>query len=267
MPAFERYIGIDYSGAKTAESSLKGIRVYVATRDSEPQEELSPLGSPDLRNQPQYWSRRRLATWLLARLSDRVPTIIGIDHAFSFPSAYFRKHGLPLNWPAFLHELQHHCPTDKEYTYVDSVRDGLAGCWEKVAGDPSWLRLTESWTPSAKSVFQFDVQGAVAKATYAGIPWLLFLRTQLDGNMIHFWPFDGWDVPQGRNVIAEVYPSLWMRRFPRENRDSDQHAAYSVSAWLRRADQDGTLPQFFRPPLTPEEHKSAEVEGWILGVV
>ena len=29
---FERYIGIDYSGAQTASSSLKGIRVYSADR-------------------------------------------------------------------------------------------------------------------------------------------------------------------------------------------------------------------------------------------
>ena len=31
MPSFQRYIGIDYSGAETAESSLKGLRVYQAT--------------------------------------------------------------------------------------------------------------------------------------------------------------------------------------------------------------------------------------------
>ncbi len=30
MAAFSRYIGIDYSGAETPESSLKGLRVYCA---------------------------------------------------------------------------------------------------------------------------------------------------------------------------------------------------------------------------------------------
>ena len=30
MPQFTRYIGIDYSGAKTADSSCKGIRVFMA---------------------------------------------------------------------------------------------------------------------------------------------------------------------------------------------------------------------------------------------
>jgi len=213
MPLFERYIGVDYSGAATAESSLKEIRVYVATPTSEPLEKLSPSGPPTLRNEPRYWSRRRLANWLRERLSDGSPTIVGIDHAFSFPLAYFERHGLPLEWAGFLDTFQRLCPTDQENTYVDFVREGAAGCWDNVAGDPLWLRLTEQWTATAKSVVRFDVQGAVAKATYAGIPWLRYLRGQCDGK-IHIWPFDGWDVPQGHSVIAEVYPSLWMRRFP-----------------------------------------------------
>lgn len=68
MPLFERYIGVDYSGAETAESSLKTIRVYVATPATDPQEEPTPSGPPMLPNQPRYWSRRRLASWLRDRL-------------------------------------------------------------------------------------------------------------------------------------------------------------------------------------------------------
>jgi hypothetical protein len=30
---------------------------------------------------------------------------------------------------------------------------------------------------------------------------------------IHFWPFDGWQIPSRTSVVAEVYPSLWVRRF------------------------------------------------------
>jgi hypothetical protein len=201
MPLFNRYIGIDYSGAETAESSLKAIRLYGANPSSEPDEVLPPTGPR------KYWSRRALADWLLEQLCGGVPAIVGIDHAFSFPLAYFKRHGLALDWPGFLNEFRSHCPTDEPHTYVDFVRDGMAGCWSKVTGEPSWLRLTEQWTASAKSVFQFEVQGAVAKATYAGLPWLRYLRRELGGK-VHFWPFDGWDVPHGRSVLAEVYPSL-----------------------------------------------------------
>jgi hypothetical protein len=35
--------------------------------------------------------------------------------------------------------------------------------------DPWWRRLTEKRAGGAKSVFQFDVQGSVAKSTHAGI--------------------------------------------------------------------------------------------------
>lgn len=34
MPAFARYIGIDYPGAETATASLKGRRVYLAESDA-----------------------------------------------------------------------------------------------------------------------------------------------------------------------------------------------------------------------------------------
>ena len=33
---FQRYIGIDYSGAETAESRLKALHVFEATVDAEP---------------------------------------------------------------------------------------------------------------------------------------------------------------------------------------------------------------------------------------
>src|SRR3954449_7846026 len=51
-------------------------------------------------------------------------------------------------------------------------------------------------------------QGSVAKATHAGLPWLRYLRRQAAGR-VHFWPLDGWAIPTGRSVVAEVRPSLW----------------------------------------------------------
>jgi hypothetical protein len=33
-PRFERYVGIDYSGAETPTSSLKALRVFVATLEA-----------------------------------------------------------------------------------------------------------------------------------------------------------------------------------------------------------------------------------------
>ena len=257
MSQFQRYIGIDYSGAETPTCSLPGLRIYEANQDREPGEVLPPL-SPR-----KYWTRRGIAEWLREQLLLHEPTIVGIDHAFSFPAQYFEMHNLALDWPSFLEDFRHHWPTHEDHTYVDFIRDDFC----QRIGDACWFRLTEAWTAAAKSVFRFDVQGAVAKSTHAGLPWLLFLREHC-GDRVHFWPFDGWDVPVGKSVVVEVYPSLWMRRFPNDDqRTGDQQAAYAVAGWLRRADADGSLAMFFHPPLKPEERALAKAEGWILGVM
>jgi hypothetical protein len=117
----------------------------------------------------------------------------------------------------------------------------------------------------AKSVFRFDVQGTVAKSTHSGLPWLLFIRRHA-GTRIHFWPFDGWEVPPGLSVVAEVYPSLWSRSLPSEGRTQDQHDAYAVAAWMRRADIERELADFFSPELTSRGRTQANIEGWILGL-
>jgi hypothetical protein len=258
MPAFEHYVGIDYSGAETPTASLKGLRAYVATRRSPPVE-VQPPASPR-----KYWTRRGVAGWLVERLSEELPTIVGIDHGFSFPLRYFETYHLLPDWPSFLDDFQKHWPTDDDHTYVDFVRDGLHGNGADRSGSTRWRRLTDE-RAGAKSVFHFDVPGSVAKSTHAGLPWLRYMRQQL-GNRVHFWPFDGWEIPAGRSVIAEVYPSLWSRNFAREERTPDQHDAYSVATWMRRADLDGRLTSFFDPHLSPPERTVAQVEGWILGI-
>ena len=258
-PAFERYIGIDYSGAQTPTASLKGLRVYLAEGGAPPVEVLPP---PSPRK---YWSRRGVAEWLVERLGEDVPTIVGIDHGFSFPMAYFDAHRLEPDRPAFLDDFHRHWPTDGDDIWVESVRRGASGNGAERGGDTRWRRLTERRAGPAKSVFHFDVQGSVAKSTHSGLPWLRYIR-QSPGGHVHFWPFDGWDIPAGRSTIAEVYPALWSLEFESAGRTADQHDAYSIAAWLSRADHSGDLAASLTPILTPDEDIMARVEGWILGV-
>ena len=58
LPLFQRYIGIDYSGAETPYSGLKGLRVYEANLRKEPVEVMTPPGPR------KHWSRAALAEWL-----------------------------------------------------------------------------------------------------------------------------------------------------------------------------------------------------------
>jgi hypothetical protein len=259
MPAFARFIGIDYSGAETPDAGLKGLRIYVA--EGEP----LPVEVPPPPLSRRYWTRKGIAEWLVERLAEEAPTLVGIDHGFSFPLRYFELHGLLPDWPAFLDDFQLHWPTDQDHTYVDFVREGVCGNGAARIGDPRWRRLTEQRAGGAKSVFHFDVPGSVAKSTHAGIPWLRFIRRRL-GACVHFWPFDGWDIPAGRSAIAEVYPALWSRGFANEGRTGDQHDAFSIAAWLSRADRDGDLAALLNPDLSSSERTLAHVEGWILGV-
>jgi hypothetical protein len=87
-PLFARHIGIDYSGAQTPTTRLKGLRVYLADRKTLPMQ-VPPPPSPR-----KYWTRRGIAEWLVERLSEETPTIVGIDYGFSFPLRYFEVHRL-----------------------------------------------------------------------------------------------------------------------------------------------------------------------------
>jgi hypothetical protein len=238
---------------------LKGIRVYRADASSSPMEVLPPA------NGQKHWARHGLAEWLLHELASDTASIVGIDHAFSFPLQYFEAHRLPLDWPAFLDDFCHHWPTDENGVRVELVRRGSCGNALARTGNARWRRIADMRARTAKSVFHFDVQGSVAKSTHAGLPWLRFLRREL-GSRVHFWPFDGWKVPAGRACVAEVYPSLWKRLYPAEGRTADQHDAFSVASRLRDLDIAGELRSVLNPTLTAAERAVAAIEGWIVGV-
>lgn len=258
MPRFSRYIGIDYSGAETPESSLPGLSVFAASPADEPQA-VAPPPSPR-----KHWTRRGLAEWLVATLREGPPTLVAIDHGFSFPLRYFETYHLEPVWDAFLDDFQRHWPTDEPHTYVNLVLDGYCGDAQARTGHARWRRLTEQRC-RAKSVFHFDVPGSVAKSTHAGLPWLRHIRRSV-GADLHAWPFDGWSPPAGRSVIAEAYPALWSHSYPRENRNDHQHDAYSLARWMREIDRADGLDSHFQPQLLPAERILARLEGWILGL-
>ena len=252
---FARYIGIDYSGAEAPVSRLRGLQVY----ESDGNDEARPV--PPLDRGARNWCRKEVAAFMRDRLLNHGPCVIGVDHGFSLPLAYMQRNELS-TWDGFLRHFCDYWPTTRDHMYVDFVRDQ-----KPPSGAADELRLCERWTASAKSVFLFDVQGSVAKSTHAGIPWLKQLR---DDRRLrartHFWPFDGFDVPPGKSVVAEIFPSMFRRRYPNSERTADQQDAYACAMWLRDMDVLGALGEYFNPPLTLPERRIAQLEGWILGV-
>lgn len=259
MARFDLHIGIDYSGAQTADARLPGLQVY-ATHQGTTERVSSPSASE---RKSSHWTRREVAQWLMDIAQSGRRFIAGIDHGFSLPESYFQRYRLR-TWPEFLEDFVKHWPTHKANVSVDSIRKAGLAPLPRV-GQVREFRLTERWTSSAKSVFLFDVQGSVAKSTHAGIPWLHQIRRAV-GDWVHFWPFDGWHVPSDKSVLAEVYPSIVRNRFPKEERTADQQDAYAISRWLAEMDKRSVLDRYFHPPLTPQETEVAEREGWILGI-
>jgi len=251
---FDSYIGIDYAGGRVATAPLDGLQVFVAT----------PSPAEPFQQQPQdrsKWSREKLAEWLVDRVDEGVHFIAGIDHGFGLPGGYLKGKGLD-DWPAFLTHFVETWPTDTPVAATLAAITAATGNPYRDIEDP--FRLCEKWTGGAKPTVDFTPGPGVAYATHAGIPWLHHIRRHV-GDRVHFWPFDGWEIPLGRAVIAEVYPALFWKRYPTVLKDH-QRDAYSVARWLKETCERGILERYLHPPLTEEERKVAELEGWILGV-
>lgn len=254
---FERCFGIDYSGAADADTPLTGIRVASAIPGGPTGDALAPDG--------RHWTRRGLAHWLDAQLSTGAVLLIGIDHGLGFPEIWRETHGLPCHWDRVLDTVCERWPTDQPGVRVRDLRrqppDGVVAGLE---GDPRWRRLAERRV-GAKSVFHFDVPGSVANSTFAGLPWIRWLRVR-HRERLHCWPFDGWVPAAGCSVLVEAWPALWNTTFPDSGQSRDLHDARVLATSMAGAVADGRIESWWEPSLTESDRDAAGREGWILGV-
>ncbi len=260
---FDRYIGIDYSGANTPVARINGLVVYQAGRDALPGIVFPETDDCDL------WSRKLLAQWLVREIqNEERRTLVGIDHGFGFPAAYFDLYDeIPRDdWESFLKDFQEYWPTDGDDVWV---RDFVDNPDQGRRGRRNWLRLTDHAADVTSSVFKFSGQGQVGHSTHAGLPWLLYIRRELRnaGVGVHFWPFDDWVVPEGRSAIVEVYPALFHPLYSDQNFRFNLHRrdAYSVARWMAETDRKEELEGFFNPIKHGNYLDRARMEGWILG--
>lgn len=252
---FDSYIGIDYSGQGSPIKQYPEIQVFEARAGAEP-----------TRSQNK-WSRKQVFDFLAGRLKQQQNgaanrMIIGIDHGFSFPESYFLDHDLS-SWDDFLEHVDGVWGHSKNRElFTAETRKSFS------YPDPTELRLTEKFTSSAKSVFNF--QGiTVAFSTHTGIPWLYELRKDFR-DVLHFWPYDGLVPSDGKSVIAEVYPSLFYHRYSYPNylQRRDAKDAYAAALWLQEQDVYDKLKMYLRlPTLKTQEIETAYKEGWILGIL
>lgn len=247
---FQRFIGIDYSGADSPLTARPNMAVFEASR-----------GSRSAAPVPGYWSRKSVFDYLVSLL-DGEPALIGVDHGFSWPVEALDHLGLT-SWPELLQHVE---------TQYGCLREQRIKGQVDVRGEPftkfdTHLRLTEKRTPDAKPVFAFQPHG-VSWSTLAGLPWLSILRRDY-GNRIHFWPFDGWTPEAGKHCIVEIYPRLFQRLYAEQcgHMTKDERDAFCAAEWLRDMRQHGLLDRYFDPPRTKQEDEVCRREGWILGVM
>ena len=283
---FERFIGIDWSGAEKCSGAIQVAELVRGARQ------------PKLRSpmEGKHWNRERVARYLKTLTDKR--TLVGIDFAFSLPTPY------PIAKIQRIREL---------WTFVDEfciTASGEIGDYYAAAVwlsetspfrpyfrygdyrgdlfDGKRLRRTEQVSkPRGCSVYKL-MYSQVGRGSFAGMRVLRFL-SQRPGGEIAIWPFDRID--DARIVIVEVYPSAFYPfancRRPNSKHNDEQIAgivdtvlshfgtmcgdsrpksqdeidAYVTSAALAYLSM--TTSSFAVPPRLRER---VAKEGWIFGV-
>ena len=282
-PRFERFVAIDWSGAKGARH--KGIAVGLCKAG---QDAPQLLVAPD-----RIWSRQAVADWLIAQAAE-APTLFGFDFSFAPPlvarGSYLPGENVPDDGPAF-------------WAYVDALCDdidlGAASLLEihhrrhfyfgKADGPKAAFmhnRVCEAHYNAGgggKPSTVYDAIGAaqVAKASFAGMRLLHHVH-----DAVPIWPFD--PAPARGSAIVEIYTSIAARAAGRPKGRSkmrdmatlnvalttlgsapyrgpapDDHGADALvtAAWMRAAASDRAL---WHPSALTE--KIARTEGWTFGI-
>jgi hypothetical protein len=222
---FERFVGIDWSGAKN--EFQRGIQIA---------ELLDGRAGPQIKRPPsgEKWSRAEVLKYI-ASLADK-PTLIGIDFAFSVPWAD-GKRPLPgciagLSRVDDLWRFVDEFCKDERFFYAGPIWRSDASPLRSFVLCPGHkgsqffndrLRLTDlAAKPRPATIYKIVGAKTVGAGSFAGMRVLHALR-QLGDKRISIWPFDSAEA--ARVVVAEVYPSAFYamanQRRPNPKRDSE----------------------------------------------
>jgi len=207
---FDAFVGIDWSGAA---GNYQGVAVAMCGPDrSAPRLVPPPAGS-------RHWRRAAVRDWLLDQ-STGTRLLVGIDCAFSLPfdraAGYFEHEATAPDLWALVDRV---CAGDADLLGTGFVvAPGFGGgFWRTGTRDPAFV-LPQRGTERAcradglgmpESPYKLIGPRQVGKGTLAGMRLLHALTTQA-GERIAVWPFQSAD--DGRTVVVEIYPRLFLRR-------------------------------------------------------
>jgi hypothetical protein len=205
MPAFDCFVGIDWSGDKNPWQ--KGLKVAIARPGR---------AAPVLKECPgrkDGWSRADVVKWIADEFFDK-RALIGIDFAFGFPQVSLPGN-IVLDWdyaekvcaeyPNFYGGAFFRPPVLPHSHLVNSR-------WlPKHSYSANHLRMTdivamETTGARPQSIFNAVGPAQVGPSSISGMRALRSLRQQCGGR-IAIWPFD--EVPQTGPLIVEMFPRYY----------------------------------------------------------
>jgi hypothetical protein len=213
IPNFERFVGIDWSGARGLGQS--GIQVAELNRGE---------AGPVLRCPKDgiLWSRPQILKYLHTLIGR--PTLVGVDFAFSVPwpndNQLFSAGPAISDAKSLWKYVEHICQADDLYMYGGSVWKSEASAFRPYIhhyatrhfGEfyrRNMLRRTEMASPG-KPISVYHMTGVqVGASSFSGMRLLNALR-DMDMEKYAVWPFD--DISDASLVVVEIYPSFFYRR-------------------------------------------------------
>jgi hypothetical protein len=209
IPIFDRFIGVDWSGARG--NAYAGIAVAECVAGN---------GAPTLVRPPgRRWRRADFVDWLTAQAADERRMLIGIDCAFALPAPVASGLlGADYEVTALWAHIDALCADAPDFygggfACLDAHRRLFWHSGPRPADFAELHRACEEACRRAglgapESPLKLVGARQVGKGGLAGMRVLAALRRQL-GNAFAVWPFD--PVGEARIVCVELYPRLFMR--------------------------------------------------------
>jgi hypothetical protein len=231
---FEKYIGIDWSGAKTPKSSYS-IAVASSTISNE--------SAPEAMTNKQ--SRTQVYELIVKSIKDSKKTLIGIDCNFGYNSAVAKQQiGENANFQTLWQTVE---DANKEHDNffagnMWSLPPFNQYFWTS-GKQPEWFNAAKLQRQTEKAAAMqslgipespFKLIGAkqVGKGGLAGMRMLYQLKKDY-GNKIAVWPFEQDIMNEAVVVISEIYPRLFIK-----------HAGFGNKKIRNIRDLNATLAHF-----------------------
>lgn len=209
---FERFIAIDWSGAKRG---YKGIAVAICEAGNK-----APvlIGPPKAR-----WTRSDVADWLSAEAETGSRTLVGFDFAFSMPYeavGYLDGAAGTLESAYALWDcLENAACGAPDFGCIPIVRDRRFSrlYWTNGRTPKRWIlrqrrteiECAEATSTRPETVFKLIGSKQVGKASLTGMRVLRHVRSNACGR-VGIWPFE--DTADKKLIMVEIYPTLFRKR-------------------------------------------------------